>query len=500
MKKTLDILAPALLLLVFLLPLKNGFTDDGFIHIQYARNIIERGEYSFNPGEVSFGTTSPLWVVELAALGSFFADREVLVTLSRILSWLSGFLAVAGLYFLVSALGGKRLTALLAALVFASDAWFTRWTALSMETSTAVLTVILMGLAAARAHENLRAAAFLGFFMAVASLVRPEVYLAFPVYAVTLLLLRGSMDGRCARTTLVVGVLLVLPWLLFAKLHIGSLLPNTAGAKSGGLVLSPLVFLQKFKPVVQTVGSTQALTVFAIAASLLWLRGRSRLLAPPFRFLILWTVALPVAYVLFDIQILSRYLLLVTPFVCVFGWLALEELFANVPRLSGRAGRVWMTAAAVVMIAVNAGFYFKVVVGPSREFSHDLTHNMKNIAEYIRDHSDEKAVVAAADIGYLAFYSQRRVLDLGGLVEPVTGELRSRYSYEEIIEKGLYLGLAEYPRVDFFIDRDLEANRFTGRELRGYRFDRVLEKTVRNLGIRKPGPYYYTLYRLVPLQ
>jgi hypothetical protein len=60
----------------------------------------------------------------------------------------------------------------------------------------------------------------------------------------------------------------------------------------------------------------------------------------------------------------------------------------------------------------------------------------------------------------------------------------------------MYLNLAGYPRVDFFIDRVKEANRFDQKTLRGYRFESVLVERVENLGIRKPGPYFYTLYRL----
>jgi hypothetical protein len=496
MKRTTEIAVPLLLLLVFLLPLKNGFTDDGYIHIQYARNIIERGEYSFNPGEVSFGTTSPLWVMELAALGSMSRDREALVAISRVLSWLSGFAAVVVIYLLVLALGAKRWTATLASATFACDAWFTRWTALSMETSTAVLAVLLMVLASVYAYRSRRAAAFLGLTMVLASLVRPEVYLAFPVYALSLLLQRRHLDKRCVWTTVIVAAVLITPWLLFAKLYIGSLLPNTAGAKSGEMVLNPVVFLAKFEPVVMIVGSTQGLGVLAALAAIVVFRGRSRLFSPPMRFMMLWVVALPVAYIVFDIQILSRYLLLVTPLVSVAGWLAIEELLGR--RMETRGGRAAAAVAAAIMIAANAGFFIKVVLPPSQAFSHDLTHNMKSIAEYIRENSDDSAVVAAADIGYLAFYSQRRVLDLGGLVEPETGKLRSRHSYEEIIQEGMYLDIPGYPHVEYFIDRDLASDRFAGRVLSGWRFDRVYQTTVRNLGIRKPGPYYYTLYRLSP--
>lgn len=496
MKRTLDLVVPIALLLVFLLPLKGGFTDDGFIHIQYARNLIERGEYSFNPGEVSFGTTSPLWVMALAALGSFSDDRETLITLSRVLSWLSGFVAVVVLYLLVLALGGKRWTAVLASATFAADAWFSRWTALSMETSAAVLTVLLMILASVNAYRSNRSAAFLGLTMVLASLVRPEVYLAFPVYLISLWFQRRNLDRRCVWTTLAIAAVLIIPWLLFAKLYIGSFLPNTAGAKSGGLVLNPVTFVRKFDPVVKIIGSTQGLTVLAAIVSMAVFRGRSRLFGSPMRFLLLWTVALPVAYVIFDIQILSRYLLLVTPLICVAGWIAVEELIGA--RMIARVGRFASASLAVAVIALNGFFYLKIVLPPSRAFSYDLTHNLKSIAEFIRDHSDEDAVVAAADIGYLAFYSQRRVLDLGGLVEPETGELRSRYSYEEIVQNGMFLDLAGYPRVDFFIDRELEPNRFEGRVMSGYGFRRVYGTTVRNLGIRKPGPYHYTLYQLEP--
>jgi len=494
MKRILELTVPILILLVLLMPLRGGFTDDGFIHIQYAQNLIDRGEYSFNRGEVSFGTTSPLWVMELAALGSVTGGGESLIAISTVLSWLCGLAAVAVLYLLVVSLGGRRWIAALAAATFAADAWFVRWTALSMETSTAVLAVLLMALASVNAYRSTRSAAFLGITIALGCLVRPEMYVAIPVYAVSLLFQRGQLARRCPWVTLSVTAALLAPWLLFAASYIGSVLPNTAGAKSGGLVLDPVTFVRKFDPIVRIIGSSQAISVLAILAAVFVRRGRSKLLSPPMRFIVLWIIALPVAYVVLDIQILSRYLLLVTPLVCAAGWIGVDDLVGE--RLRLRGGRVVTAAVAAVAILVNVGFYFKVVVPPSRAFSHDLTHNMKGIALYVREHSHENAVVAAADIGYLAFYSQRRVLDLGGLVEPVTGDLRSRYSYEDIIQQGLFLDLDAYPAVDFFIDRDLEPDRFEGRVLSGYRFRRVYGTTVRNLGIRKPGPYHYTLYRL----
>ena len=40
--------------------------DDAYIHLNYIENLAETGKLSFNPGELSTGTSSPLWVVILA--------------------------------------------------------------------------------------------------------------------------------------------------------------------------------------------------------------------------------------------------------------------------------------------------------------------------------------------------------------------------------------------------------------------------------------------------
>src|SRR5438552_13035283 len=39
------------------------FLGDGWIFLQYARNLAAGHGWSFNPGETSFGATSPAWVV-----------------------------------------------------------------------------------------------------------------------------------------------------------------------------------------------------------------------------------------------------------------------------------------------------------------------------------------------------------------------------------------------------------------------------------------------------
>ncbi|MFQ5510767.1 MAG: hypothetical protein ACE5EO_02860 [Candidatus Krumholzibacteriia bacterium] len=490
---------PVVVFVSLMLPLWGGFTDDGYIHIQYANNIITRGEYSFNPGEVSFGTTSPLWVMAHAAIGKLAGGGERLMATSRVLSWLGGIVSVVLIYVLARAMGLGPWMAWLCTLAFGAHAWLVRWTALAMESSSAVAALTATGIASLGAFQDERRAWRLGFFMAVASLLRPEAYLLLPVYLGTVLLQRRRVRAACVVRTVAIYAALLVPWLLFARLHIGAFLPNTAGAKSGGLVLNPVVLLEKLIPIAKIVASAEAIPVLLIIAAVVVLKRKSRVLSVESRFLATWIVTLPLAYAVFDIQVLSRYMLLTSPFVVVLGYVALDECSGALAWVRQRRRAV---AAAVTLAAVglNVVLYFQVVVGPSRAFSSDLTHGLKELGTFLDRNAPADAVVAAADIGYLAFYSHRRVLDLGGLVEDVTARLRARYTYEEIVDRGLYLGIPAYPRVDYFIDRVKVAERFDGSVINGHRFEALRVTRVRNLGIKKPGPFYYTLYRLEPVE
>jgi len=489
---------PALVLLVAMMfPLRGGFTDDGFIHIQYARNLMTRGGYSFNPGETSFGTTSPLWVMVLAAIGRVSDGAVSLIDTSRVLSWLAAIASVWALHRVLVVLGASRLTAILGAIAFGTDVWLVRWSALGMESSLAAFMAVLMVGTSLRAYDDRAASAAFGAVVAIGALVRPELYLAMPVFVAGALLRRPRPSVAVVMTAVAVMAALGGPWLLFAKLHIGSFLPNTAGAKSGGWNPDPVVMIHRFLVPAKIIAGSQGVAAVAILADLVVSRGRAFVLTSRYRFAALWVVALPFAYVVADIQILSRYLLLVTPAVCVAGWMSLQSIWrSSAPRVRVAA----MTGALVIALAASGAVYARVILPPSRAFSRDLQVNMVGLAQFLHDHAAPGEVVAAADIGYLAYYSGCRVLDLGGLVEPETGKLLALHDYEEIVARGLYFDVPGYPHVDYLVDREPVANRFDGQVVNGHRFEKIYMTTVANLGIRKPGTFYYTLYRITPVE
>src|SRR5512146_1014558 len=57
----------AIYLAVSAVTFRVGFPlDDSWIHLTYARNLAQRGEWAFQPGQLSAGSTAPLWTLLLA--------------------------------------------------------------------------------------------------------------------------------------------------------------------------------------------------------------------------------------------------------------------------------------------------------------------------------------------------------------------------------------------------------------------------------------------------
>jgi hypothetical protein len=233
-------LLPALVLTAFLLPLRHGFTDDGFIHLQYAKNLAAHGEFAFNPGERSFGTTSPLWVMAIAAIGSWLNPNSW-VDVCRVLSWLAAFATLFVFYRLARAAGASRAVAVCATVALAADAWFARWSALGLESAAATLAAAIVAWTSLDATTGKPGAARFGAAIAVASLLRPEMYLAVPVFCATVVTLRPRPSLRTVAIALVVAGAMLAPWLAFAKWHLGVFFPIPRAPKA--VITNPILFL-----------------------------------------------------------------------------------------------------------------------------------------------------------------------------------------------------------------------------------------------------------------
>lgn len=477
------------------IPIAGSMTDDTYIHMQYARNLAEAGELSFNRGDPSYGATSPLWVGLLALVHIAGGD---LATWIRVFSWAAGALSIAAIYFFVMKLDGRRLVAAAAAAVLACEAWLLRWSSTGMESSFALLAALACLTASLTATRSVWKSALFGLLLFLAYLARPEVGLMVPAAFVAFALAERETPVGRRFLWLLVFTVLTACWLILIRSHTGTFLPLTAGAKQGrssfgtGMLASALIPLK-------IIGATLLLP--AAAAVLFTIAGvfRDRSLFETGKglsrggllLLLLWVFLLPAVYVIFDFHVLSRYLLPVFPAIIAVGFTGAARLFSGAGKKTMRRAIVIIAGAAMMQSLV---FYFTVVVRPTREFSRGLDGVIVPMGRWLADNSPPGSVVASPDIGAIGYFSGREVLDLGGLVTPEINDMRRRIDVERIIDEGLYLDLG----ADYLVDRHHVPRRFDGSVIRGVLFTAMKEGVVSNLGIRSPDPVYYTLYRLEP--
>ena len=105
--------------------------DDGWIHARYAHNLAEYGEFSFNQGESSTGTTSFFWTL-LIAIGYSVSGNIVLAT--HFYGIVSLFLFLIALYHLASDIFSRWSYGFASGVLALGSGFVLWWTLSGMET------------------------------------------------------------------------------------------------------------------------------------------------------------------------------------------------------------------------------------------------------------------------------------------------------------------------------------------------------------------------------
>lgn len=432
------VVAAALLPLVFFAARERqiagapGFPlDDSWIHLHFARNIAEGAGFSFNPGTAVAGSTAPLWTLLLAA-GALVSSPSL--GMAKVL----GVTATLGAALLTrrAALtwGARRHVALVSAVALL---WMgpVAWGALSgMEVSLGALLVAAALLAHARARLVASAAC-----AALAVLARPEALLLVPFFV----LARPLTLPRVA-TFALVSVAALAPAALFSLWTAGTLYPATAAAKvEGGLVgwlggvSEPAALTWVWRPwsfLTEWIGwltTTHWLLPVALAPGLglVWRRaGRALgvvalvLLAHPLGMALLAPYRGPAFQE-------GRYSIHLLPLVVIVVAVAASSVLsggrptpagrgsgAPAPTASGRIPWVcgvavvgWLTVSLVTLVPAATRYGWAV---------QNINAMQVHLGRWVDAHVPKTARIAVNDIGAIAYFSRREVIDLMGLVTP----------------------------------------------------------------------------------
>ncbi len=460
----------ALLIAQFFL-YRGYITDDTYIYARFARNLAQSGELVFNPGVAVHAVTSPVWAL-VGALGEWSG-----LGAPGVLRGAGMLVAVAATVVFLRIMRREGLSDIwlaLAGAVFATEIWFVRWSASGMETALGVLAVLAIVDLGLRPRAMVPAWR-LGLALGLAPFVRPELALLSVMVGA-----RALTVGRFRWPVIAGAAVPVILWALYAIPTFGEIWPQTLQAKSTPIGLQPARLWMNL----QVLGKLLLLAAPVPLVALMLVFRRSGSVAPDAwvrPVLWVWIVLLPAIYLVRDVQVVSRYLEVVLPVVLV---LAASLAY----RHSSHWRFLWAGQVALSLVLTITW------VSPNaRAFGRSLEAGLGDIAGWIDANTPTETTVASYDIGLVGYRSNRRILDLGGLIEPRINDLRNRVGDEEILQQGLFLEVAT---PQFLVHRDALPNALVDGGVAGLRLTPVLNRSVANLGLSRAEPVVYTLYRV----
>lgn len=387
--------------------------DDAWIHQTYARNFGEVGEWTFNRGQPSGGSTAPGWTFWLA-IGYWLRFNSCYWTL------FSGILALAGLAWI-----GNRIAqqAFLEPIgfpwvgVFLLGEWHLVWSALSgME--TLLFAGVVLGIFYLIGKDQ-NGSILVGCLIGLSCWLRPDgITLLGPAVLVAIMSKEATYIKVKCLLRIGGGFLLVfLPYLIFNLVVAGEIWPNTFYAKQAEYsilqqtplfdrILSLLSLPMVGAGVILFPGFVWACVKFVknrcwwgLSAVIWW-----------FGFTILYAWRLPVTYQH------GRYLIPSMPVFWVIGLMGLVDLFYSLG-FKPYFNRLIKFGTTVLLVLVWLVF---LVLG-GRSYAEDvaiINTEMVATAHWVADNLPEKAVIGAHDIGALGYFGQRKIIDLAGLISP----------------------------------------------------------------------------------
>ena len=401
-------------LLASSLKLRIGFPlDDAWIHQTYARNLAEWGQWVFWHGQVSGGSTAPLWSA-LLALGYWLKIPFYFWTfaLGGVLLWGIALLAER---FLRQSLPSYQSEIPWVGIFFIGE-WHLVWAAASgMETLLYALlaTTVLILLALGKRNFLL-----LGALVGLSLWVRPGgVTLLGPVVFVAVF--SGENYQKTFRDlfniALSFGVFLSF-YLLFNLAITGTPLPNTFYAKQ-----AEYAFVRDLAPLWKHFLNEIQLPLIGAGALLLpgifyfiWHSLRSRnvaALAGVFWFLgytAIYAWKLPVVYQH------GRYMMPAMPIFFLWGLSGTLQLFEKAKSAQkGLLSFGWGTALVLVWVA-----FYGLGANSYAEDVSFIESEMVVTAKWVAQNLPQDALIAAHDIGALGYFDGRELVDLAGLVSP----------------------------------------------------------------------------------
>ena len=457
--------------------------DDTFIHIGFIKDLAAGKGFSF-AGTKTYGSTSPLWVILGAILTKLFFTPETAV---RVLSSFFSFTTIYLLYIALANNKIERKITFVAIVSLAFNSFFLRWALSGMEVSAAMSLLLLIYILFDEQKSKFNWYSG-GLIFGLAILIRPE-FLGFLFIFIVYSFFAFPDRRKDLFISALISFVFISGWLLFSYFYFGTIIPNTYLAKAGGSL-----FGLTFEHTVRTLKLFAAgnlpeiiLVVLLLFAVIYYRKSnarnskfiteyfaairKGRLLLP-----FLWVSGFYPFYILKDVTVISRYSLILVPFVILISATLFDRIrFYFSARIKLLVLSVYLSAAIVGYGLIT----FKVVKPASNEFVKGFQTTYKEMALIIKkDSGNRKTTVALTDVGIIGCYSGAKVYDFAGLVDDSRFKFKSSYDYVKT-KKPDYIILRGGFKPDEIIPRKTNRIILFTKKIGGFGINDSLPRTVK---------------------
>ncbi len=372
--------------------------DDPWIHQVYARNLVHYGQYAFNPGEPSSGSSAPLWTLLMIP-----AHAGGLPVVTWALSL--GLFSLLGLGAALWTWAERHFPPPwpLFLTVFALLSPQVAWAGVEgMETAlVAALSLYILYRLETSSWKTSAQAVLDGLLNGLLLWLRPEA----PLLTLVVAWQRRRAGWRCLLSFGLALLSLAGPYLLFHLAVGGRPFPQTVYAKVAyyGTVSLRVGFL---RDLVLTLAPGPWLLVAALLPIALWRMARIRRwpwgpgLAWAGLTLLLAALRLPA------VLHFGRHFVPVLPPLLLAG----GEALLAFPRM-GRRFFLLLGAFLLFMgMVIGIAFYIPLC--------REMLTSQVAMGRYIAGHLPAEAIVATHDIGAIGYFGEHRVVDILALIEP----------------------------------------------------------------------------------
>ena len=406
-KRITKVLYLILVTMILFISFSHWGYDDPFITYRYSENLRQGLGFVFNAGERVLSTTTPLFTLLLALLGEIWSDIPKLANLIGAFS-----LALGGLFLWDLAQtwhtplvgwGGLILYPTFPLLVS------------TLGSETLLYIALCLGAFAMYARQSYSLAAI---FAALAVLTRPDGILVAIILAAHFLV----KERRQVRwVSIALFFCFTIPWFVFAWSYFGSPLPVTMVVKQhqGSMAISQ-GFFEGFLTIASPYFKWSYFIELGLVIVGLVFMFRK---ASQWVLILSWTLLYFFSYSVIGV---SRYFWYYAPLLTI--WIVMIGL--GISSLQ----RFFTPNRKLLFWIVSLVLFFCMFLAQSldlwrlRQNPDPRLMMYRDVGEWLQENTLPSSSVGTLEVGIIGYYSQRKIIDFAGLIQPIVGDQLTKSS------------------------------------------------------------------------